>query len=154
RVIARKDPAWAKRLIDAQQNWDAKTHNTANINTALSLTEDDPALAVEFAQRGLQDQLNPAYLHFLITLRKSDQARADDMFLQVLSFLGQQQQADIKGLHLMGIYLFTAPNMLDSDNYSITRVDDILVPNITVQRNGIPPALVRAYLSTAGTMLL
>lgn len=154
RVIARKDPEWAKRLIDARPTQDVKNRNADNISTALSLIDENPGRAIEFAQRGLQDQLSPASLQFLLSLRKTDQTRADQMFLQVLRFLGQQQRADIKGLHLTGVYLFTAANMLDSDNYAMTRVDNILVPNITVQRNGVSPALVRSYLRIAGTLLL
>lgn len=153
-VIATKDPEWAKRLIDSDTTSDSKSRNTANIETALNLIREDPAQAVEFAQRGLQEQLNPNFLFFLLTLRKTDQTRADQTFLQVLGFLGQQQPPDIKALHLMGVYLFTAPHLLNSDNYAMTRVDTVIVPNILTQRPGISSALVRAYLTTASSLLL
>lgn len=151
RMLARNDPEWAKRLIDTS---DAKIRNSINVSTASSLIDEDPGLAVEFAQRGLQEQLNPSYLYFLLSLRKADKTRADQTFLQMLTFLGQQQRPDIKSVHLIGVYLFTAADMLESENYAITRVDNILVPNITAQRTGVSPALVRAYLKTAGTLLL
>ena len=153
-VIAIRDAEWAKRLIDAQASQDERGRNSANINTALALIESSPGQAVEFAQRALRDQLNPAFLDFLLTMRKTDQARADQTFLQVLRFLGQQSQPDIKSLHLMGVYLFTAPHMIDSAGYAVTVVDRILVPNITAQRPGVPPALVRTYLTTSSSLLL
>lgn len=154
RTIARNDPEWAKRLIDTETSSDVKIRNAINVSTAASLIDEDPGSAVEFAQRSLQEQLNPAYLYFLLSLRKADQTRADQTFLQMLTFLDQQQRPDIKSVHLLGVYLFTAADLLDSDNYAITRVDNILVPNITVQRTGVSPALVRTYLKTAGTLLL
>jgi hypothetical protein len=153
-VIATRDPEWAKRLIDTQANVDERGRNSANMNAALALIDSAPEQAVEFAQRALHDQLNPNFLDFLLTLRKTDQARADQTFLQVLRFLGQQSQPDIKALHLIGVYLFTAPYLLDSDHIAMTVVDKIIVPNITVQRPGVSTALVRAYLTTSSSLLL
>ncbi|HEX3184524.1 MAG TPA: hypothetical protein VHQ94_06995 [Pyrinomonadaceae bacterium] len=153
-VIATKDAEWAKRLIDAPANVDERARNSVNINAALALIDSAPEQAVEFAQRALHDQFDPMFLQFLVTLRKTDQARADQTFLQVLRFLGQQSQPDIRSLHLIGLYLFTAPDMLDSDHYAMTLVDKIIVPNITVQRPGVSPALVRAYLTTSSSLLL
>ena len=153
-VIATRDAEWAKRLIDAQASHDERGRNSANINTALALIESSPGQAVEFAQRALRDQLSPAFLDFLLKMRKTDQTRADQTFLQVLRFLGQQSQPDIKSLHLMGVYLFTAPHMIDNAGYAVTVVDRILVPNITAQRPGVPPVLVRTYLTTSSSLLL
>src|SRR5262245_31535683 len=153
-IIATKDPEWAKRLIDTQANVDDRARNTSNMNAALALIDSAPGQAVEFAQRALRDQLNPLFLYFLVTLRKTDPARADQTFIQVLRFLGQQPRPDIKALHYIGLYLFTAPDMLGSDHFAMTLVDKIIVPNITVERPGVSPALVRAYLSTGSNLLL
>jgi hypothetical protein len=153
-VIATRDAAWAKRLIDSQTALDDKDRNSANIDTAIALIDSSPGEAVEFAQRALSEQLNPAFLYFLMTLRKTDQTRADQTFLQVLRFLGQQSRPDIKSLHLMGVYLFTAPHLIDSGGYAVTVVDRILVPNITVQRPGMSAALVNTYLTTASSLLV
>jgi hypothetical protein len=153
-VIATRDPGWAKRLIDALANVDERSRNSANMNAALALIDSAPGQAVEFAERALYDQLNPQFLDFLLALRKTDRARADQTFLQVLRFLGQQPQPDIKSLHFIGLYLFTAPDLLDSDHYAVTLVDKLIVPNITVQRPGTSPALVRAYLTTSSSLLL
>lgn len=153
-VIAMRDSQWAKRLIDASAIFDEKGQSSANLNTALSLIDSSPGQAVEFAKRALRDQVNPGFLNFLLTLRRTDHGRADLMFLQVVAFLGQQSPPDVRGLHSLGVYLFTAPELVDSDRYQVTLVDDMLVPNINVQRPGVGAALVRAYLSTAGSLLL
>jgi len=153
-IIATRDPEWAKRLIDAQTSLDERGRNSANLNAAMALIDSAPGEAVEFAQRALRDELNPGFLHFLLTMRKTDQARADQTFIQVLRFLGQQPKPDIRALHSVGVYLFTAADLLDSDRYAVTRVDEILVPNITFQRPGVSPVLVRAYLATSSSLLL
>ncbi len=153
-IIATKDPQWAKRLIDASATFDEKGQNSANLNTALSLIDSSPGQAVEFAKRALRDQVHPGFLDFLMTLRRTDHGRADLMFLQVVAFLGQQSPPDVRGLHSLGVYLFTAAELVDTDRYQVTLVDDMLVPNINVQRPGVSPAVLRVYLSTAGSLLL
>src|SRR5689334_13203574 len=124
-VIATRDPEWAKRLISSPSDVDERSRNSANIDAALALIDSAPAQAVEFAERALRDQLNPMFLEFLVRLRNTDQPRADQTFLQVLRFLGQQSDPDIKTLHLVGLYLFTAPSLVDSDHYAMTLVDTI-----------------------------
>jgi hypothetical protein len=153
-AIAPKDPQWAKRLIDNAATFDEKGQNSNNMATALSLIDTAPGQAVEFAHRALRDQLHPWFLEFLLTLRKTDHGRADLMFFQVLSFLDQQAQPDIKELHAIGVYLFTAADLIDSDRYALTVVDNMLLPNISVQRPGVSPTVVRAYLSTSSKLLL
>jgi TonB family protein len=158
-IIARRDANWAKQLIDdaIQRNegeQDPRARSEMNMGTALSLLDGDPHLAVQFADRSLQGNISPAFLDFLLALRKTDAASADQLFLRAVSYLGGQPAVDVTSFHALGIYLFTAPNLLDSDNYAVTRVGDILVPNIAVQRPGVPLSLVRAYLATAGTILL
>jgi hypothetical protein len=153
-VIAGKDPQWARRLIDGAVSFDEKGQNSANMTTARSLIDTAPGQAVEFAQRALRDQLHPGFLEFLLTLRKTDPGRADLMFFQVLSFLDQQAQPDIKELHAIGVYLFTAADLIDSDRYALTVVDNMLLPNISVQRPGVSPTILRAYLTTSSKLLL
>ncbi len=151
-ILAKRDSDWAKRLIDAAAGSnDAKART--NIDTALRLLEENPELAVQFAERSLQGGINPAFLQFLLDFRKTQEAGANQLFVQMLAYVSQQQITDIKELHSLGIYLFTAPDLLDSDNYAITRVGDILVPNISANRPGISGPTVRAYLQTAVGML-
>jgi TonB family protein len=157
-LIARGDPEWAKQLIDSAAKREAQDHgsksfNSASIRTALDLLEDDSPVAVQFAERSLKGSVPLGFLDFVLTLRKKDESEANRLFLQALNFLSQQPAVDIKEFHTLGVYLFTAPDLLDSDYHAITRVENILVPNITAERPGVPKALVRAYLATAADIL-
>lgn len=157
-LIAHSDAEWAKRLIDSAAKREAedqgsKISSGANIRTAFGLLQEDPPVAVQFAERSLKSGVHPAFVEFVITLRKKDEPEANRLFLQALNYLSQQPAVDIKEFHSLGLYLFTAPDMLDSDYYSITLVEDILVPNITADRPGVLSAAVRAYLSTAANVL-
>jgi TonB family protein len=157
-LIARSDAEWAKRLIDSaakreSEDQISKAFSGANIRTALGLLEDDPPVAVQFAERSLKGGVNSAFLDFILALRKRDELEANRLFLQALSYLSQQPTVNILEFHFLGLYLFTAPDMIDSDHRKITLVEDILVPNITADRPGVPRALVRAYLATAADVL-
>ena len=157
-LIARSDAEWAKRLIDSAVKREAEDHNSktsssANIRTALGLLEEDSPVAIQFAERSLKGGVHPAFLDFVLTLRKNDEPEANKLFLQALNYVSEQPAVNIKEFHTLGIYLFTAPDLLDSDYYTITRVENILVPNITAERPGVPKALVQAYLATAADVL-
>ncbi|HEU4510355.1 MAG TPA: energy transducer TonB [Pyrinomonadaceae bacterium] len=158
-LVARNDPEWAKRLIDTAAKREAddpgsKTAGDANITTALDLLEEDPTVAAQFAERGLKAGLPWGFLDFIKNLRRKDEPEANRLFLQALMSLAQQPAVNIKDFHTLGVYLFTAPG--DSphpDARTMTVVGDILVANITVDRPGVPPALVRSYLATAADIL-
>ena len=156
-IIARSDAEWAKRLIEsaAKREGDegSKTASQTNLRTALGLLEEDSPVAIQFAQRSLKGGVPWGFLDFVLALRKKDEPKANHLFLQALAAVSQQPAVNIKEFHTLGLYLFTAPDMLDSDYHKITLVDHILVPNITADRPGVPTALVRAYLATAADIL-
>ncbi len=157
-LLARSDAEWAKRLIDSAVKREAedqrlKTLSGANIRTARDLLEEDPPVAVQFAERSLKGGVPRGFFDFIYGLRKKDEAEANRLFLQALTYISQQPSVDIREFHSLGLYLFTAPDMLDSDQFKITLVEDILVPNITADRPRVPPALIRAYLITAADVL-
>ena len=157
-LVARSDAEWAKRLIDSAvkreaEDQSSKNFSNANIRTALGLLEEDSAVAVQFAERSLKGGVSPAFLDFVLVLRKKDEAEANRLFVQALNYLSQQSAVNILGLHSLGLYLFTAPDLIDSDHHATTLVEQILVPNITADRPGVSKALVRAYLATAADVL-
>jgi TonB family protein len=156
-LIARNDAEWAKRLIDsaAKREGDqgSKTFSSANIRTALGLLEEDPQVAVQFAERSLKGGIHSAFLDFVLTLRKKDELEANRLFLQALNYFSQQPAVDIAEFHSLGLYLFTAPDVIDPDARVLTRVEDMIVPNIAADRPGIPLSLTRAYLATAADVL-
>ena len=158
-LVARSDPEWAKRLIDTAakrepDNQGSTTAGDTNLTTALGLLEEDPTVAVQFAERSLTAGLPWGFFEFIQNLRTKDEPEANRLFLQALNSLAQQPAVNIKDFHLLGVYLFTSPGDLPHPNaITMTVVDHILVPNITVDRPGVPPALVRAYLATAADVL-
>ena len=157
-LIARSDAEWAKRLIDSAakregEDQGSKTTSGANLGTAFGLLEEDSPVAVQFAERSLKGGVHRAFLDFVLNLRKKDEPEANRLFLQALNYLSQQSAVDILEFHSLGLYLFTAPDLIDPDARKITLVDHILVPNITADRPGVPKALVRAYLATAADVL-
>lgn len=157
-LIARSDPEWAKRLIDAAARRDSedessKTSSGTNIGTALDLLEEDSPVAVQFAERSLKGGVNEAFLDFLLALRKKDETAANRLFVQALNYLGQQTAVNVSEFHALGLYLFSHPDRVDTESRVLTVVGDILVPNITAERPGVPKALVRAYLTTGADVL-
>ena len=157
-LIARSDAEWAKRLIDSAAKREAedqssKAASSANIGTALGLLQEDTPVAVQFAERSLTGGVHRAFLDFILTLRKKDEPEANRLFLQALNYLSQQQKVNITDFHSLGLYLFTAPDLIHPDARVMTVVEDIFVPNITADRPGVPSALVRAYLATAADVL-
>ena len=157
-LIARSDAEWAKRLIDTAarretEDQRSKTFSAASIRTALGLLEEDSPVAVQFAERSLKGGIPVGFRDFIQTLRKKDEPEANRLFLQALNYLSHQPNVNVLEFNLLGLYLFTAPDLLDSDHTKFTLVDQILVPNITAERPGVPTALVRAYLITAADVL-
>jgi len=157
-LIARSDAEWAKRLMDSAAKRESgdensKTISDANLRTALALLQEDGPVAVQFAERSLRAGIPWGFLDFIQTLRKNDEPEANRLFLQALNSLSQQPAVNIRDFHSLGLYLFTAPDLIDSNHHKITLVDQILVPNITADRPGVPKGLVRAYLTTAADIL-
>lgn len=157
-LIARSDAEWAKRLIDSAAKRDAedqrsKIFSATNLRTALDLLEEDSPVAVQFAERSLIGGVAWGFRDFIHDLRKKDEPEANRLFLQALNYVSQQPTVNILEFHTLGLYLFTAPDLIDSDYHNTTLVDRILVPNITADRPGVPKALVRTYLATAADVL-
>src|SRR5438067_2138154 len=155
-LIAKRDHDWAKHLIesvssDESLNPSPDGRSEINIEIASSLLEDDPHSAVEFAARGLQRSVTPSFIWFLKKLRQTNEAAANQLFLQALNRLTLQPVADVNEFALLGTYIFTSPKINNSDPTSlmITRVGDVGIVDITADQPGISPSLVRAYLETA-----
>lgn len=155
-LIARRDPNWAKHLIESAASGDNTTQSLdeqgdLNVEIASSLVKDNPDTAIEFAERSLQRSVTPALIEFLKELRQTKEATANQLFLQALNRFKQQPLVDINEFTLLGTYIFTSPKANNSDPTSlmITRVGDVGIVDITADQPGISPALVRAYLGTA-----
>lgn len=155
-LIAKRDPNWAKRLIEnaaSADNTDKSLdeQNALNVDIASSLVKDNPDTAIEFAGRSLQRNVTPSLIWFLKELRQTKEAAANQLFLQALNRFRQQAVVDINEFTLLGTYIFTSPkaNNGDPNSLIITRVGDVGIIDITADQPGISPALVRAYLDVA-----
>ena len=146
-LIAQRDSAWAQRL-----NRDATTSRD-NFRVANDLLKDDPGKAVEFADRSLSAGVDPGMYSLLLELRAKDEAAANALFLRTIGQLASDPHFEPMVLLNLGVYIFTAPGLDPGFVMSVTKVGNILVPNLTADRPGIPPSLIRSYLEVAGSLL-
>ncbi|HYG11707.1 MAG TPA: energy transducer TonB [Pyrinomonadaceae bacterium] len=157
--IAKHDAQWAKLLIDGTLEEDNKRSaaekRELNIETAKRLQKENPKLAAEFAARSLQGGISSEFIWFLKSLRQQNEPSANQLFLQIIHQFAQQPAVDASSFAMLGTYIFTSPRLDGSDPTSvmITRVGDLGIVDITADVQGIPPALVHAYLHTAVTFL-
>ena len=149
-LIARRDSAWAKRLNNNA------TSSRDNFRVANDLLKDDPQKAVEFADQSLGAGVDPGMYSLLLQLRAKDEATANALFLRTLSQLALASSFEPRELLFLGTYIFTYPGFDGSqpDMIAITVVGHQMVPNLTADRPGIPPTLIRAYLEVAGNLLM
>jgi hypothetical protein len=149
-LIARRDSAWAKRLNNNA------TSSRDNFRVAYDLMDDDPQKAVEFADKSLGAGVDPGMYSLLLKLRAKDEATANALFLRTLSQLALASSFEPRELLFLGTYLFTYPGFdsTQPDTIAVTLVGHQMLPNLTADRPGIPPALIRAYLEVASNLLV
>ncbi|MBD0371545.1 MAG: energy transducer TonB [Pyrinomonadaceae bacterium] len=153
-LVAKHDALWAKRLIDSSGGSSSESlsqRRETNIETARGLINVEPDTAIDFALRSLQGGVSDSFIWFLKELKKSNETAANKLFLQCLMLLARQPVTDVSQFTSLGTYIFTSPKLEgdDSTNLIFTRVGDIGIIDITAERPGTQPALVRAYLEAA-----
>jgi hypothetical protein len=166
-LIARRDPAWAKRLTDAALASESSEQNSSqnsssqlqtDFSIAYDMVKDNPEQAPEFAERSLRGGVNPAMHALLLQLRTRNEAAANALFLKTLDQLLGQAVVDAELMFRLGAYVFTSPKLDDPTNPTVLafvglRNVGLGVPDLTADRPGVPPTIVRAYLSAAKLML-
>jgi hypothetical protein len=163
-LIARHDPAWAKRLTDAWlASEGAAGGSSGNLNTdfgiAYELLQDSPQQVTEFAERSLRGGVSPDMYRLLIQLRTKDEAAANALFLKTLDQLLGQPTVDAELLFRLGLYIFTSPKLDASADPTMMAFVFLMnvgfgVPDITADRPGVPPAVVRAFINTVTKLML
>lgn len=156
--ISRRDANWASRLIDQESRFDQEDARVDKSETYLSaafnLIEDSPDRALEFAEKSLGSGLSERMVDFIQQLRLKNETAANAIFISALNQLAAQPFVNAQDLLLLGNYIFTAPlSELPSDAILITSVGGVLVQNISADRPGIAPAVLRQYLETAVNIL-
>ncbi|HEX8139027.1 MAG TPA: hypothetical protein VF544_15775 [Pyrinomonadaceae bacterium] len=163
-LIARRDPAWARRLTDARLTSEGVAEGSSarletDFNIASALAQDSPEQATEFAERSLRGGVSPFMYALLIQLRTKSEPAANALFLKTLDHLLNQPTVDADLLFRLGAYLFTSPKLEGSENPTTLafvglRNVGLGVPDLTADRPGVPPALVRAFLNTVTKLML
>ena len=152
--LSRHDDALARRLINSSADADREAMNQ---RAAMGLVADDPAKAVVFAERSLSNGGAAEMIGFLLRLRRQNAAMADELFVKTLGRLAAGPPVGGNDLMTLGVYLFTSPVMDSSleerGAYAMQTVGGELVVNLSVDRPGVPRALVRAYLTAAVQIL-
>lgn len=151
--IAKHDMAWSKVLIDNHTKDAAKKANT-QLEIANTLLESDPKRAADYAEQSFQSQINQGQIHFLKRLRHSDEERADQLFIRFLGLFLGQPNLDANDFAMLGTYLFRS-RIADQEEDSIVMqlIGNVMVPDITQNRPGIPPTLIASYLRGAISLL-
>ncbi len=149
-LIAKNDPIWAKDLING---FAEEFGGSANVNLEIAdrLLKDDSKRAAEFAAQSLQNEYTENFVRFLKNLRQQNEAEANQLFLQVISVFPHQRRVDANQFAMLGTYLFSSPfiNSQDFQSVSLTRIGNIMFPNIAVSLPNISPNLVREYIRNA-----
>lgn len=175
-LLAQRDPALAKRLIDvklegdeqsaskrpklAPGDFDRNERRTKYFKLAYDLVATQPARSVRFAELSLQDGVFPHMNVLLLQLRPKNEAAANLLFLETLDRLVLDPNVDADTLLRLGTYVFTSPriNAADPntppDMTTLVGVGDLLVIDITADRPNVPRALVLSYLAAATRILM
>lgn len=157
--IAKRDPTWAKRLIDSENAGSEKTaysQSQQNVETAYDLALSDQAsTSSEFAERSLRGGVSPWIVGVLIELRRSDEKLANSLFLKVVDQVAAEPSLDPDTLLYLGTYIFTSPRV-DPENHTAVAqisVGGVLIYDITADRPGVPPLLIQRYLGAASRVI-
>lgn len=149
-LIAGRDPNWTKALVKSFAKETTDQART-NLEIADQLLESDPKRAADFAAQSLQIEITENLIWFLKNLRRQNEAEANRLFLQTLARYPQQPNVDANQFALLGTYLFTSPsiNPQDSQTIALTRIGNIIFPNITANLPNISANLIREYIRNA-----
>ena len=162
-LVARHDATLAKRyLADANSDSGAKSKEEVtrdNFRIAYDLIQTDPQRSAEFARMSLRSGVSPGMISLLKELRVKDEAAANALFQQTVQSLAAQPNVDIKNLLHLGTYVFTSPKVIAQGLTDIHAVAQIgvgnqLVYDITADRPGVPPPIIRSYLDAAVSVII
>jgi len=166
--IARCDPGMAYSLnaakLEDENDLSQTADAAADISAASMLREEDPAHAGLFLRRavraGLSDGQMQSAMLTLMKLRTQNMAAADATFLFLLARLRAELRPEADRVLLVGNYLFMSPpipgmpEQARADGIMLTSVGSgrqgrVGTWNLTEDRPGMNPAMVRPYLEAA-----
>lgn len=133
---------------------DARAASELYLRLATDLVEQNPALAVSIAEKGIADTLVPGAVIFLETLRKKDVETADRFFLSALEGVARRRGQNVNELFLLYSYVFSpslAPVVV-RDGLSV--VTEVANYRRMIQSRPVDPNLARQYLQAASGIML
>jgi hypothetical protein len=157
--LARRDTVLSRRLsTDSTSPTTDSERAMTDQRTAMNLLGNgESAKAVEFAERSMSAGVPQQMIGFLLQLRRSDERKADELYLQTLNRLLAEPNVDGMRLMQLGVYVFTSPlldpAMEERGAMVVQSVGNVGVVNLSADRPGISPQVVRAYLSTVAQIL-
>ena len=158
-TLAPHDASLARRLSGPASDAapDAESARMDQRTAINLLAAGDAARASEFAARSLGAGVPQQMIGFLLQLRRRDERRADELYLQTLDRLLAAPGVDGMRLMELGTYVFTSP-FLDQDMEEkgamvIQSVGGVGVVNLSADRPGASPTMIHAYLSAAAQVL-
>lgn len=151
-IISKHDTAWAERLIEDERDLTDVERQDENLATAYELLESSFEKSAGFIDRARKPGLPEDLPFYLQALRSRSRPAADALFVSALSQLSGQQFVPVETILGYGTYVFSAPG---KGPYTINMmaIGGSMVYDISANREGISPELVKLYLSTAATLL-
>jgi hypothetical protein len=155
--LSRQDINLARRLTEGEVASDM-SHRIDRAETylasAMYIVDDQPGRARELAEQSLKESVSQSMIELLWRLRSNDEKAANDLFLKTLSRLTASPNVDVNELLMLGAYVFTSPmEDLPANATQMISVGKQMVVNLSADRPGVPPQIVRAYLDAAVSIL-
>lgn len=158
-TLAQRDTVLSRQLSAADSNTATDNERAmTDQRTAMNLLDSgNSAKAVGFAERSMSAGVPSQMVDFLLQLRRQDERKANELYLQTLDHLLAEPNVDGMKLMKLGVYVFTSP-LLDPAMEArgvmvIQSVGNVGVVNLSADRPGISPLVISAYLSTAAQIL-
>lgn len=156
-LIGRHDAKWAKALLAAPKEKSESDYPAgfAEAQTALDLLSSDEKAAIDIASESINNAITPSLVGFLKQLRVTNPDQANALFLTTLTRFSSQPNGKAELLATLGTYLFASRNVPveDTQTFSIVRIGNTGMPDISVNRPGTSATLVTPFIRTAITLI-
>lgn len=156
-LIGRHDAKWAKTLLATPKEKSESDfpEGFAETQTAIDLLSSDERAAIEIASESINNAITPSLVDFLKQLRVTNPDQANALFLTTLTRFSSQSNGRAELLATLGTYLFASRNIPveDTRSFSIVRIGNTMMPDISVNRPGTTAGLVTPFIRAAITLI-
>jgi hypothetical protein len=154
-ILLRRDPEWAKKYLVKAEASDSRDSSNATVAEAINLVSSNTDRSIDLARDSLRASLSTGFVYYLKELQRKNPSAANQLFLDALDRLAAPPLLDGNQFLLLGTYLFTGNIPASDDIHMMNQIGigGVLVYDISKDRTGMPPDLVRAYLRTATDLM-